>query len=101
MLTISNVAGHEALSGDWTIVMSQSNGGNPEIIQDHPYYKQNDGDLHMWWMWHPEQGESFGHWIVNDTPGDHSESYFPLSKIYLYMHTNAHTFLLWPVLDTE
>jgi len=71
MLTISNVAGHEALSGDWTIVMSQSNGGNPEIIQDHPYYKQNDGDLHMWWMWHPEQGESFGHWVVNDTPGSH------------------------------
>merc|ERR1712106_29344 len=50
---------------------SQSNGGNPEIIQDHPYYKQNDGDLHMWWMWHPNQGENFGHWVVNDTPGSH------------------------------
>ena len=99
MLTFTNVAGREALSGDWTIVMSQTNGGNPEINHDHPYYKQNDGDLYMWWMWHPEQGDGIGHWVINDTPGD--LVHFLISRESIYTCTNTHTFQLRQVLDME
>ena len=55
------------LNGQWKFAMDDS--GNVLTNVDYPVYKLENSIKTMWWMWH---GAGNGHWVINDTPGQHA-----------------------------
>ena len=55
------------LNGDW--FLAKDDDMKPIENDGFPCYehKENKG-LYMWWMYH---GDKTGHWVINETPGNH------------------------------